>query len=608
MKAGQRSKRLMDPKDKSSEPEPETGGATRAGVKPLSASRIDTLSLDFLARLRTGRRYGIGETLAARYRIVRDLDDGGMGQVFVAENLSIGRNVAIKVLKPELLANEEFRKRFQKEADAIAAIAHQNVVRFLDLVVGDPTFLVMEYVEGPTLSAVLKQDRSLDPLRATELSRRLCWGLDAAHRAGVIHRDVKPSNIILASDAESGEQPKLIDFGVAKLTAQPPDAQLTRHGQIVGTPHYMCPEQITGGEIDARSDIYSLGCVLYHMIAGRPPFVGVEEYQILSQHVEKSPEPVADLVPGVPAELQRVLQRALSKAPSSRFESMQEMARALAAVPGLARPGKIPSESTTRSMPRPSLRVRLTTSRKMVVAAALITGVAGLAGGWLLPRGKATLGSGVIIASDPPGATIELDGHRLGETTPTAIRGVAPGDHRVSLHLDGHADVERNVSVHASERAMVELALPPRNHRVDVKSAPSGAIVFLDGKVVAGTTPTVMTVTDDDFHELRIERSGYEILTVFLKPEDHQPELQLTLEPEKEPRGVLSVDGPSAAEVWLDGAFTGFTTPTLGFRVRAGDHVVELRAGNLRSSPTRVAIHQGDHAHLTLSLIDRGKP
>jgi serine/threonine protein kinase len=600
---------VIDSKDKSAPGEPDSdASATHAGVKPLSQSRVDTLSIDFLARLRTGRRYEIGETLASRFRIVRDLDDGGMGQVFVAENLSIGRNVAIKVLKPELLANEEFRKRFQKEADAIAAIAHQNVVRFFDLVVGDPTFLVMEYVEGPTLSAVLKMDERLDPLRATELARRLCWGLDAAHRAGVIHRDVKPSNIILAPDAESREQPKLIDFGVAKLTSQPADVQLTRHGQIVGTPHYMCPEQITGGEIDARSDVYSLGCVLYHMIAGRPPFVGLEEYQILSQHVERAAEPVGEVVPGVPPELQRVLQRALAKAPSSRFDSMQEMARALAAVPGLAQPGRIPSESATRSMPRPAGLVRTTPSRAQWMVAALLAGLAGLGGGWLLHRGSTPFGSGLIVSSEPPGATVELDGHRLAETTPTAVRGLAAGAHRLRLQLDGHADVERNVSVRAGERTLVELALAARSHRVSVKSAPSGATVFLDGRVVAGTTPTVMTVTDDDFHELRLERSGYEVLTHSLKPEDRQPELQLVLEPEKEPQGMMTVDGPSAAEVWVDGAFTGFTTPTLGFRVPAGEHVVALRTGDSRSAPTKVVIKQGDHVHLTLSLLDRGKP
>jgi serine/threonine-protein kinase len=578
---------------------------TRPGVLPLSLSRIDTLSVDFIARLRAGRRHEIGEILSGRYRITRDLDDGGMGQVFVAENLAIGRNVAIKVLKPELLANEQFRQRFQKEAEAVASIAHQNVVRFLDLVVGDPTFLVMEYVEGPTLAAVLKQGERLAPLRAAELARRLCWGLDAAHHAGVIHRDVKPANIILAPDAEAGEQPKLIDFGVAKFLSKPGDAQLTRHGQIVGTPHYMCPEQITGEEVDERSDIYSLGCVLYHMLAGRPPFVGLEEYQILTQHVERAPEPISSLVGDIPPGLERVLQRALAKAPPSRFESMQEMARALAAVPHPESSARAPTESPTRSMkgwsgPRRRER-RSTLALVLLAAGAIAVGAAG----WTMRSRTINLSSGILVVSEPAGATVEVDGRQVKETTPTAILGPAAGTHVVRLHLEGHGDVERRVSFSPGERALVDVELPLRNRRVEVKTAPAGAMLFVDGKLVSGTTPTLMTITEDDFHELRAERNGYEPLTYFMKPEDHQTVLELTLDPEKEPRGMLSVDGPTAAEVWLDDAYTGFTTPTLGFRIRAGDHVVELRSGDLRSASSKVTVHQGESIHLTLSLPDR---
>jgi predicted Ser/Thr protein kinase len=593
---------------KRAETEPAAEALKTKSGKPLSHSRIDTLSTEFVARLLSGRRHEIGEVLAERFRILRDLDDGGMGQVFVAENLSIGREVAIKVLKPDLLANEEFRKRFQKEAEAIAAIQHQNVVRFLDLVVGDPTFLVMEYVDGPTLTKVLHKEQRLDPARAAELARHLCWGLDAAHRVGVIHRDVKPSNIVLALDAEHGELPKLIDFGVAKLPAKGPELQLTRHGQILGTPYYMCPEQITGGNVDARSDVYSLGCVLYHMVTGRPPFVGVEEYDIITQHVQRPPAPLWNHVAGVPSELERVVQRALAKEPSSRFDSMQEMARALAAIPRPGKPAPRPEDSPTptslKRMPsryrpiRPVLRWALGFGMLLLAAG-------GVTAGWALRGRTLSGGGGLLLATDPAGATVEVDGRRMAETTPTAVRGLAAGPHLVRLHLDGHGDVERQVTVRAGERALVEVVLGARSHRVDVKSAPSGATVFLDGKLVAGTTPTVMTVTDDDFHELRVERVGYEVLTSFLKPEDRQPSLELTLEPEKEPRGVISIDGPSGAEVWLDGAYTGFSTPTLGMRIPVGDHAVELRSGNLRSSPARVAVHQGESVHLLLTLVDR---
>jgi serine/threonine-protein kinase len=586
-------------------------GATPARpVIPLENSRIDTLGPEF-ARLLSKRSAQVGEVLAGRYRVLRAIGNGGMGQVFVAENIAIAQKVAIKVLKPELLVDDSFRKRFQKEAEAIAAIEHQNVVRFFDLVIGDPTFLVMELVEGPTLATILHGEQRLQPVRAAELARRLCWGLDAAHRAGIVHRDVKPSNILLAPDAEFTEQPKLIDFGVAKIDSKPTDVQLTRHGEIVGTPHYMSPEQISHNPVDARSDVYSLACVLYHMVAGRPPFVGSQEYKILLQHVEKAPDPVSYLRPGVPPALEAVLHKALAKEPNERFASMQEMAYALAEI---TRPQSLggPTEAPTHPMSGLQTKGQGKRRGRLVAVAAISALVAAAAGAgvtWKVTRaGSRSMTSGVIVSSDPSGASVEVDGKPLAETTPAAVSGLAAGSHTVRLRLEGHGDVERQIDVKSGERAMVEISMPARNHRVEVKTAPNAASVWLDGKLVPGTTPTVMTVTDDDFHEVRVERPGYEPLVQSLKPEDRQSELMLTLEPETEPRGVLSVDAYGAAEVWIDGVYSGFTTPTLGLRVRAGVHTVEIRgAGTLHSAPQKVTIRKGEQQHLMMSFVGETK-
>ena len=168
-----------------------------------------------------------------------------MGQVFVAENLAIGRRSRSRCSSPSCSPTPTFRRRFQHEAEAIAAIEHRNVARFLDLVVGDPTFLVMEYVRGPTLAQVLeRREAAATAMRAIDIAKRLCWALEAAHQRGVVHRDIKPSNVILSPDTENGEEPKLIDFGLAKLAARRRTRRLTRTGQIVGTPDYMSPEQI----------------------------------------------------------------------------------------------------------------------------------------------------------------------------------------------------------------------------------------------------------------------------------------------------------------------------------------------------------------------------
>ncbi|MCA1665781.1 MAG: serine/threonine protein kinase, partial [Myxococcales bacterium] len=249
-------------------------------------SRVDTLP-DGFEKLIGRTELVVGELIGGRFKLVKSLGSGGMGEVFVAENIAIGMRVAVKLLKPELLANPEFRQRFQNEAQAVASIEHPNVARFFDLVVGDPTFIVMEYVRGETLAERIRLG-ALPIERALAIAQRLCWGVDAAHAAGVVHRDLKPANVLLAPDAEHGETPKVIDFGLAKLAAVAGDSQLTRTGQIIGTPAYMSPEQIKGDKIDGRADVYALGCVLFEMLTGRTPFANsADDVQILYRQMHE---------------------------------------------------------------------------------------------------------------------------------------------------------------------------------------------------------------------------------------------------------------------------------------------------------------------------------
>ena len=536
----------------------------------------------------------IGDVVAGRYKLQETLGNGAMGQVFIAESLSIGRRVAIKMLKAELLADASFRKRFQQEAQAIAAIEHRNVARFFDLVVGDPTFLVMEFVPGPTLAQVLKSGR-LELARAVNIARRLGWALDAAHRAGVIHRDIKPSNVILTPDPESGEDPKLIDFGLAKLASATEGEALTRTGQIVGTPQYMSPEQIANKDVDGRSDVYSLGCVLYEMLTGAAPFSGRDDVQILYQQVHTKAPRLRERVPELPQELDSLVARCLAKSPGERFASMLELTQALRAVDRRHRERAAGGETGEGSS---GTRVGVGWAMALGVAAA----IAGGGGVWLGMHDRG--GGALLVTSRPSGAIVEVDGRRWRETTPTAVTALPPGRHEVVVTAPGHERAEQVVTIEGAGRASVDVALAPKQRTLEVQTIPGGAQVFVDGHLAFGRTPLTLTLSADDFHELRLELAGYEIKSYAIKPEDHEPALTLNLEAALHDRGTVWIDGPTTAEVFIDGAPTGSWAPTIGLQVTTGSHLVELRGDDGKVlAQEAITLKRGAVLHIAPTLV-----
>ncbi len=599
---------------------------TRLRTPEGGTSRVDTLPEDF-AKLLSRKAIGTGHIIGNRYKLLERLGGGAMGEVFVAENLSIGTRVAVKLLKPDLLADAQFRQRFQREAQAIANIEHPNVARFYDLVVGDPTFLVMEYVRGQTLSAALRATSKIGPVRAVRIARRLCWALHASHGAGIIHRDLKPSNVILSSDVEHEEVPKLIDFGLAKLAARPEEQSLTRTGQLIGTPQYMSPEQISGKAVDARTDIYALGCLLYEMLTGRAPFIGDDDFQVLYKQVHSAADPLRKHLPDAPAALEGVLACMLSKSPEERYLTMADAAVALkaalddqdgeamtrgqasahsrardplgesGAVAALRQPAPIGLDALhghTDAGAGKSLRIFA------IVGAAVV--LLGFGGGFLASRlgGGSGKRSAIFVLSEPAGALVEVDGKPLPQTTPTLASDVSPGSHTVKVQRVGTSPVVQAVMCKAGERNVVQVTLPPTSHRVEIRTVPDGAQVLLDQKLVLGETPTTIDVTDEDFHELRIEKTGFETVLKPITPDDKQPTLTFTLLAEKQPRGTLMVDSNTAAELWIDGINTGYTTPTLGLEVPVGQHTVEVRDGAGKGQSSNVYIAQGQTVRLLL--------
>jgi len=266
--------------------------------------------------------------LAERYQLDRSLGNGGMGEVFEATDLTLHRNVAVKLLSPSLVQDEPARARFLREARALAQVNSPHVVAVYDA--GEDAerpYLVMELVEGTTLEHELERAGRLEPPRAVAIAKDLASGLASAHEQGIVHRDVKPSNVFLTpSDAA-----KIGDFGIARL--ERPDATLTLTGQTFGSPPYVAPEQATGGKVDARADLYSLGCVLFQMLVGRRPFSGDDAVSLVYQHVHTTPPRVDSLHPEVPVALGDLVAGLMAKDPDDRPDSAEEVRRALESVP-----------------------------------------------------------------------------------------------------------------------------------------------------------------------------------------------------------------------------------------------------------------------------------
>jgi serine/threonine protein kinase len=270
-------------------------------------------------------------TVIGQYRVTKKLGEGGMGAVYGAEHALLGRKAAIKMLLPTLSSNQEIVQRFFNEARAATAIADPGIVQIFDFGyhTDGSAYIVMEYLEGEPLDSRLKRLGRLNPFDALRIMRQASSSLAAAHSRGIIHRDLKPENIFLVADREvaGGERPKLLDFGIAKLTNDAESKVKTHTAAIMGTPMYMSPEQCRGaGAVDARSDVYALGCVLYHLIVGKTPFDGEGVGEIIASHLREPPPVPSQQLPGLPPELDALILRCLQKQPDQRFQSANELA------------------------------------------------------------------------------------------------------------------------------------------------------------------------------------------------------------------------------------------------------------------------------------------
>ena len=274
-------------------------------------------------------RRRLEHAVGANYVIENLIGEGGFGRVYAAKDVRLDRRVAIKVIRPDLAGARAFSDRFRKEAMALAKFRHPGIIPIYDIQDHQGlTYFVMPLITGDSLRTRLQRHRVVAPQETRRLLVELCQCLAATHRAGIVHRDIKPDNVMLEADAMA--RALLMDFGIAKAVAELGE---TNSGMIMGTPTYMSPEQVNGdATIDHRSDIYSIGVLGYHMLTGRPPFVGSSSQEVAFGHLTRDPDPVRKLNPSVPVAMAEAIERCLAKNPANRFASASDLAAELSQV------------------------------------------------------------------------------------------------------------------------------------------------------------------------------------------------------------------------------------------------------------------------------------
>ena len=441
-----------------------------------------------------GERYG-------NYQALSLLGEGGMGEVYLAEHPGIGRRVAIKVLRSEMGHDPQLLTRFLNEARAANAIRHPNIIEVLDsgTTAKGASYLVMELLEGESLSARIKRLSRLDERSAIEIAMQTASGLGAAHAKGIIHRDLKPDNLFVIpeeSDA-SRERVKILDFGIAKLHVPSGDSLKTRTGTLMGTPIYMSPEQCLGTkEVDHRSDVYSLGIILYEMLTGRPPFLSEGFGELLTMHLHDSPPPLRSLTPQVGDAVERAIMRMLAKKPEDRFQSMADVRAALATASGLPHP-VVPEHklgSTDQFGVRATLAAHENDSQPKILSPTTLT-----PGGFSAPLPTRTQ----KVRRKPWAAIAVASGIVAVAVTAMALR---KGPETTATVAPRPAPITQPTTSPPEEKAKA-----PDVIRLRLASTPAGArVVRVPDGVVLGTTPeTIEFRPSSEPLALRFEKDGF---------------------------------------------------------------------------------------------------
>ncbi|KYG08409.1 protein kinase, partial [Sorangium cellulosum] len=478
----------------------------------------------------------LGKVLNQKFKIHSLLATGGMGVIYRGEQIALERQVAIKVLTPTNSSNQidpNFHKRFFLEASILARLQHPNIVTVFDYgrvenMEPERYFMAMEFLEGETLFRRLRKAGRLSAPDAMGVARQIARGLREAHKHGVVHRDLKPSNVMLVPGEDTGELVKILDFGLVKVLADDSE-ELTQQGSFLGSPRFMSPEQISHGKVDLRTDVYSLGVIVYQMLCGKVPFEAQNSVQILIAHLQQPVPRMRERNPeaDVPEPLEAFVLRCLSKDPEGRPANMEafirglgECAQAMGLSPAFGSTGLVTMDSTgTGRMPTPMPPVRVMT------AIPASPSPPSSSGGSASPVDDASLGAASRPADAAPQGRKGIVLVAVGVLAVAGI-GVAMSQMRPSEPPPAPAQ---------PEKPQVAPAPPPADvgtFVLMVESMPSGAEVLEDGKPL-GTTPLQLSISNSSVRanprRLTVRQEGYEPYSIVQGPSDQSVRLVATL-------------------------------------------------------------------------------
>ena len=408
-----------------------------------------------------------------RYEVLKEIGRGAMGIVYLGRDPKIDRSVAIKCLRPNLIEGQaEAKQRFQQEILALGRLIHPNIVTIFDAGEDPRTereFIIMEYIEGVSLAEMLIGGEGLSPDQVRSIGIQVCHALDFAHSKGVIHRDIKPGNILLSPALSRA---KVTDFGIARLDR----GNQTQTDRLLGTPQYMSPEQCNGEVLDGRSDLFAVGALLYELLTRQKPFPGENMTAVIHHVLTKNPLPPAEISPQIPQQLSEVVMKALQKAPHHRFSSGREMAYALFfEMPRSAATDEEDEEGGTvrLSTPEEPLPSRPASFRKgsrlilivmLIAIAAILGGLARKGSGKPTRSSVARVKEGrILLSTHPSGAEIAINGERKG-LSPLTLS-LPAGSYDLVVTKTGHHPLEATINVLAEQDIPVDLKLSKEERR-----------------------------------------------------------------------------------------------------------------------------------------------